>query len=293
MPLARITEYYPTTTADGRSSIVCREATAPRDLASMILLWCYCCFAVVQVILAVTAVSIAGLHLRPHPRMCLLEHQEPTAAEQKEDACHFTFVACGLTLPITAGVVVLELLPNRLVSHGARNLVPLLLWILGCIVWGVQAAQLQHHVAAGAGQGSHNPAVAQWRDTTLAAQLQHHVAAGAGQGSQDPTVAQWRDTTLGLSWANFGLFLTAALVKLFHPGLSSCIDSSSICLGRACPEGCLPACDACCCLDVLKAKVPREVLRQGRVEVRFISWNQEAVAAAPAAAVQGMTRMDM
>lgn len=264
MPLARITEYYPTTTADGRSSIVCREATAPRDLASMILLWCYCCFAVVQVILAVTAVSIAGLHLRPHPRMCLLEHQEPTAAEQKEDACHFTFVACGLTLPITAGVVVLELLPNRLVSHGARNLVPLLLWILGCIVWGVQAAQLQHHVAAGAGQGSHNPAV-----------------------------AQWRDTTLGLSWANFGLFLAAALLKLFHPGLSSCIDSSSICLGRACPEGCLPACDACCCLDVLKAKVPREVLRQGRVEVRFISWNQEAVAAAPAAAVQGMTRMDV
>jgi hypothetical protein len=60
------------------------------------------------VILAVTAVSIAGLHLRPHPKLCLLEPQNPAAAEQKEDACHFTFVACGLTVPITAGVVTLE-----------------------------------------------------------------------------------------------------------------------------------------------------------------------------------------
>jgi hypothetical protein len=63
---------------------------------------------VLQVILAVTAVIIAGVHLRPHPKLCLLETQDPASAEQKEDACRFTFVACGLTLPITAGVVVLE-----------------------------------------------------------------------------------------------------------------------------------------------------------------------------------------
>jgi hypothetical protein len=59
----------------------------------------------------------------------------------------------------------LQLLPNRLVSPGVRNLVPLLLWILGTIIWGVQAAQLQHHVSAGA--GDNNVAVVHWRDTTL------------------------------------------------------------------------------------------------------------------------------
>jgi hypothetical protein len=51
------------------------------------------------------------------------------------------------------------------VSPGVRNLVPLLLWILGTIIWGVQAAQLQHHVAAGADH--HPPVIVQWRDTTL------------------------------------------------------------------------------------------------------------------------------
>jgi hypothetical protein len=56
MPLARITEYYPATSSNGHSSIVCREATAPRDLASMILLWAYCCFAAVQVRTAYTHV---------------------------------------------------------------------------------------------------------------------------------------------------------------------------------------------------------------------------------------------
>jgi hypothetical protein len=59
----------------------------------------------------------------------------------------------------------LQLLPNRLVSPGVRNLVPLLLWLLGTIIWGVQAAQLQHHVGAGA--GDNNPAVVHWRDTAL------------------------------------------------------------------------------------------------------------------------------
>ncbi|KAF6257357.1 hypothetical protein COO60DRAFT_1233253 [Scenedesmus sp. NREL 46B-D3] len=260
MPLTRIKEYYIETTSDGRSSIVYREATAPRDLASMILLWSYCCFALVQVTLAITAVSIAGVHLRPHTKVCLLEPQDPAAGKHKDDACRFTFVACGLTLPITAGVVALELLSNHLVLPGLRNLVPLLLWILGTIIWGVQAAQLQHHANSDAGQ-------------------------------PDPAVEHWRDTTLGLSWANFGLFLTAAVVKLLQPSISGCVDSASIALGHVCPEGCLPACDACCCLDVSKAAVPREVLRHGRVQVRFLAWNQDAVAAAPAAAVQGMTRM--
>jgi hypothetical protein len=67
-----------------------------------------CCHPALQVTLAVAAVSIAGLQLRPHPKVCLLEPQDPAAADHREDACHFTFVACGLTLPVTAGVVALE-----------------------------------------------------------------------------------------------------------------------------------------------------------------------------------------
>lgn len=58
--------------------------------------------------MAITAVSIAGVHLRPHTKVCLLEPQDPAAGKHKDDACRFTFVACGLTLPITAGVVALE-----------------------------------------------------------------------------------------------------------------------------------------------------------------------------------------
>jgi hypothetical protein len=189
----------------------------------------------------------------------------------------------------------LQLLPNRLVSPGVRNLMPLLLWILGTIIWGVQAAQLQHHVSAGAGDS--RPAVVEWRDTTLVSwhaviqlsskQLYSYDSADRlwyAIASPDVTCPNTMTVMLasrrvrvtakfctnlcvllqGLSWANFGLFLTAAVMKLFQPSLSSCIDDTSITLGRVCPEGCLPACDACCCLDATKAKVPREVLRQGR-----------------------------
>jgi hypothetical protein len=72
---------------------------------------------------------------------------------------------CAAAAAAAAVLHALQLLPNRMVSPGVRNLVPLLLWILGTIIWGVQAAQLQHHVSAGA--GLNNPAVVHWRDTTL------------------------------------------------------------------------------------------------------------------------------
>jgi hypothetical protein len=39
----------------------------------------------------------------------------------------------------------------------------------------------------------------------------------------------------------------------------------------------MPACDACCCLTVNSAKVPREVFRHGQVVQRYMTWNQELV----------------
>lgn len=51
------------------------------------------------------------------------------------------------------------------------------------------------------------------------------------------------------------LFLICCCIKLLSPVLEPCIDSTSIWLGRVCPEGCMPACDACCCLNVNSAKV--------------------------------------
>jgi hypothetical protein len=71
-----------------------------------------------------------------------------------------------------------------------------------------------------------------------------------------------------------------------NPGVIDAASSCCCCcwywLRVCCPEGCLPACDACCCLDVRTAKVPREVLKHGRVVVRFMEWNQEANIVEPA-----------
>jgi hypothetical protein len=80
-----------------------------------------------------------------------------------------------------------------------------------------------------------------------------------------------------LAWCNMSLFLICCCIKLLSPMLEPCIDSSSICLGRLCPDGCMPACDACCCLNVDTAKVPREVFRHGQVVQRYMMWNQENV----------------
>jgi len=80
-----------------------------------------------------------------------------------------------------------------------------------------------------------------------------------------------------LAWCNMSLFLIGCCIKLLSPVLEPCIDSTSICLGRLCPDGCMPACDACCCLNVNTAKVPREVFRHGDVVQRYMMWNQELV----------------
>ena len=80
-----------------------------------------------------------------------------------------------------------------------------------------------------------------------------------------------------LAWCNMSLFLICCCIKLLSPVLEPCIDSSSICLGRLFPDGCMPACDACCGLNVNSAKVPREVFRHGQVVQRYMTWNQELV----------------
>ncbi|KAF8056113.1 DGAT2D [Scenedesmus sp. PABB004] len=230
---SRVLEFFPSRDAEGQPSIGCRAATPPRDLASSILLTSVCLLAGVAGALELAAAGVAvgaGLARRCGSRVC-----------------HLPYVAAGLSAPVAAAVVTLELLPPRLVSEGGRNLGVLALLIVGTSLSGAAATTLHHSPLA-------------------AAQL---------------PAGHWRGAIAGVGFAAMALFLAAALVKLLAPALSVWIDAASIALSRCCPEGCLPACDACCCLDVRTAKVPREVLRHGRVKLRYLSWHQELALAAP------------
>lgn len=64
----------------------------------------------VQVALAVTVAVAAGVHLRP-AGVCLLENH---AGEH--ESCYLTYTASGLTIPICAAAVALEVRCSCLVS---------------------------------------------------------------------------------------------------------------------------------------------------------------------------------
>eukprot|EP00775_Hariotina_reticulata_P009196 gene9196-9362_t len=194
-----------------------------------------------QVVLAIVVALGAGIFLHTN-KTCLPDDGHPLAFSHQH-LCTFTFITGGLTIPICAVVLVIELLPARLVSAGVRNVVPWLALLLGAVIWGFYAAAF---------------AAIMDRDNEFKLEGWHHVS-------------------MQLAWTNMAIFLATLVVRLFSGVLAVCIDWTSGTLGRVCcPEGCLPACDACCCLDVRTAKVPREVLKHGRVVVRFMEWNQEA-----------------
>lgn len=56
----------------------------------------------------------------------------------------------------------LQALPSHLVSLGIRNVLPLVLLIMGTIIWGVEAATLHRNE-----KGAMQLPGAQWRATTL------------------------------------------------------------------------------------------------------------------------------
>lgn len=95
-----------------------------------------------------------------------------------------------------------------------------------------------------------------------------------------PPPPNFKTSPQDCAWACLVLLLLLLVSKLLAPAFGSALDAGSRAAGAACP-GCLPAWDACCCLDAAGAGVPRAVQREGRVQLRYLGWSEGAAAAPP------------